>query len=277
MVVSKSNHRIHQDIVGLLPSAGRANRISPIPCSKEIFPIGFGRLESDNNFRPKVVSHYLLEKMRRAGVNRAYIILRSGKWDIPAYFGNGDMVGIRLGYLAIDATRGVPYTLDQAYPFVNKYRIAMGFPDILIQPEDAFVHLYNRQIESEADIVLGLFPASQSHKVDMVALDKDQRILGIQIKPSKTHLVYTWLIALWTPRFTHFMHRHILSYDGISKGSVVSGVSENDELFMGDVVQAAIDEGLAVDNVIFPNGTYIDIGTQEDLMAALATANNRRS
>jgi glucose-1-phosphate thymidylyltransferase len=270
MVVSKNDRRLPQDLIGLLPAAGKATRISPLPCSKEIFPIGFGPIKIDNNLRPKVVSHYLLENMQRAGVRRAYIVLRSGKWDIPAYFGNGDLVGLHLGYLTTGSTQGVPYTLDQAYPFVNRFLVAMGFPDIILYPEDAFTHLVDRQVKSDADIVLGLFPASQSHKVDMILLDKDQSVREIHIKPSRTHLIYTWLIAVWTPTFSHFMHQFLLNVDRASDSdSIVSYASKNDELFMGDVIQAAIDHGLVVDKVIFRKGTYIDIGTREDMIAAM--------
>jgi len=52
--------------------------------------------------RPKIVSHYLLEKMRRANVSKVYMILRKGKWDIPAYFGDGKMLDMHIGYLLME-------------------------------------------------------------------------------------------------------------------------------------------------------------------------------
>jgi len=36
----------------------------------------------------------------------------------------------------MDLPYGVPYTLDQAYPFVQNATIALGFPDITCEPED---------------------------------------------------------------------------------------------------------------------------------------------
>lgn len=33
---------------------------------------------------------------------------------------------------------GAPITLDQAYPFVHDKIIALGFPDIIFKPDDAF-------------------------------------------------------------------------------------------------------------------------------------------
>ncbi|MEO1372855.1 MAG: dTDP-glucose pyrophosphorylase, partial [Cyanobacteria bacterium J06635_10] len=72
-------------LIGLIPAGGKATRISPLPLSKELYPVGF-REDGDNNnqinhqnnnknnLRPKVVSHYLLEKMQLAGIDKAYFI-----------------------------------------------------------------------------------------------------------------------------------------------------------------------------------------------------------
>ncbi|MGH8772647.1 MAG: hypothetical protein ACREV2_15955, partial [Burkholderiales bacterium] len=69
------------EVVGLIPAAGRALRLKPLPCSKELYPIGFHEAEPGVPFRPKVVCHYLLEKMRAAGITQVCIILLRGKWD----------------------------------------------------------------------------------------------------------------------------------------------------------------------------------------------------
>ncbi|WP_201035871.1 hypothetical protein, partial [Salmonella enterica] len=125
---------------------------------------------------PKVVSHYLLEKMQLAGIDQAYFILRSPKWDIPAYFGDGEMLSMSLGYLMMNLPFGVPFTLDQAYPFVNDALVALGFPDILFQPEDAFVRILARLDASNAHVVLGLFPTNQPQKAGMVDFDDTGKV-----------------------------------------------------------------------------------------------------
>ena len=164
------------EVIGLIPAAGRAKRISPLPCSKELYPVGFWRSPDEKEGRPKVACHYLLEKMRAAGITKAYIVLREGKWDIPAYLQDGAIADMHLGYLMLGLPYGVPYTLDQAYPFVRDAIIAFGFPDILFQPDDAFVQLVAKQDASNADIMLGLFPADSPQKVDMVDLDEKGRV-----------------------------------------------------------------------------------------------------
>jgi glucose-1-phosphate thymidylyltransferase len=82
--------------------------------------------------------------MRLAGAEKAYFILSKGKWDIPAYFGNGAMVNMALGYLITDLPYGVPFTLDSAFPFLKNKDILFGFPDIILQPDDVYVQLMER-------------------------------------------------------------------------------------------------------------------------------------
>ena len=128
-------------MIGLIPAGGQGARIGPLPCNKEIYPIGF---DESAEARPKVACHYLLDKMRLAKITKAFIILREGKWDIPAYLRDGKVLGIHLAYLIMDAPFGVPFTLDQAFPFVHEAIIALGFPDIYFEQDDVFVKLLNR-------------------------------------------------------------------------------------------------------------------------------------
>ncbi len=59
-----SADRTPLDVVGLVPAAGEAKRLGKLPCSKELFPVGFHRVGDGGQVNPKVVSQYLLEKMR---------------------------------------------------------------------------------------------------------------------------------------------------------------------------------------------------------------------
>ena len=264
------NKGSYPEIVGLIPAGGKGKRIAPLPCSKELYPVGFNDAHKGLGLRPKVVSHYLLEKMRLASITKAYIVLRKGKWDIPSYFGDGKILKMSLAYLMMDLPFGVPYTLDQAYPFVRDSIVVFGFPDILFQPDDAFIKLLAKQAESGAEIVLGLFPAHQPHKMDMVDLQADGRIRGIQIKPVRTNLRYAWIIAVWTPLFTDFMHKLIIA-NQIKSDQKQDGTraEEHGEFFVGDVIQAAANNGLLIESVVFSDGAFLDIGTPDNLIKAV--------
>ncbi len=263
-----------KEVIGLIPAGGQATRIAPLPCSKELYPIGFRQVDEDGGLRPKVVCHYLLEKMRLAGATKAYVILGNGKWDIPAYLGDGTLFNMHLAYLVVNQSTGVPYTLDKAYPFVEDKIVALGFPDIIFQPEDVFVKLLKCQTDKNADVVLGLFPTDQPQKWDMVDMDTDGRIRHILIKPFQTNLRYTWVVAVWTKNFTHFMHYYLsVIQEANRQGNGGNNVSKQRELFIGDVIQAAIDNNLKIEGVLFPDGNCLDIGTPDDLVKAVRKLN----
>jgi glucose-1-phosphate thymidylyltransferase len=274
MIADSPNLERRHDVIGLLPAGGQATRLAPLPCSKELFPIGFGQGAADGEMRPKVVSQYLLESMRLAGITKAYFVLRGGKWDIPGYFLEGKMLNMHLAYLAMRFSPGVPYTLDHAYPFVQHAMVAFGFPDILFEPREAFASLLNRQAETNADITLGLFPVAQPHKWDMVEMRHDGRISKIMLKPRQSDLLHTWIIAVWTPVFSRFMHEYLIKIEETDKPMKAKNkISEQQELFISEVIQQAIDDGLQVEGMIFPEGSCLDVGTVDDLAKAVRNKN----
>lgn len=252
-------------VVGLIPAAGVSARLAPLPCSKELLPVGF--MPTPGGPRPKPVCLYLLERMRLAGIERAYVVLRPGKWDIPAYLGHGGQLGLRLGYLLMDLPHGSPYTLDQAYPFVRGCVVALGLPDIIFEPADAYARLLERRRATGADVVLGLFPSDAPHTADMVATDAGGRVERVEIKPAQSGLRYSWMIAVWGPRFTEHLHRHLAEVER-QRGGPDPARRPQREVYVGDVIVSAIAAGLHVDSVAFPEGSALDVGTPDNLVRA---------
>lgn len=240
--------------IGIIPAGGKASRLKKLPCSKEILP-----LKMDEN-RIQVTSSYLISYYKNAGISRAYFILREGKWDIPAYYRDGSDIGVTLGYLIMDKPYGVPFTIDQAFPFVKDNYVALGFPDILIQPENAFADLKNKMMDTNAEVVLGVFPVDNYKKWDLIEFDEQQHICSIQIKKERPDLNYAWAIAVWAPSFTRFMHEQLLRY-----AKEFENNNQRNELYIGNIIQDAMKEGFRVDYVQFEDGSAIDTGTPEDL------------
>ena len=85
-----SNDTEFREMVALIPAAGQATRLAPLPCSKEVYPVG-SRAVNGHGIRPKAVCEYLLEKMQVAGITKGYIIVREGKWDILAILATADV------------------------------------------------------------------------------------------------------------------------------------------------------------------------------------------
>jgi dTDP-glucose pyrophosphorylase len=251
-------------VTGLLPVAGKGHRIAPLPCSKELFPIGFRRDARTGELRPEVASHHVLDKFQRAGIANAYVILRSGKWDIPAYFLDGGVAGVHLAYIVISDSAGPADTLDKAYCFVREHTIAFGFPDIQFGPDDVFTRLLDHLNARSADIVLGLYPAANVTAMDMVDVDESGRVRALLLKPRATDLTYTWVCAVWRPVFTDFMHAFVIS-ERVNDRSAYAAIDAGGDLPIGLVIKAAVEHGIHAYALRFDRESYIDIGTPDDL------------
>jgi glucose-1-phosphate thymidylyltransferase len=259
-------------IVGLIPAGGSSERLAPLPCSKEIYPVGFRNSHKRDNRRPKVACDYLLDKMRYAGIERTFIILRNGKWDIPAYFGSGNSTEMNIAYLIRELPYGVPFTLDCAWPYVKKDLVVCGLPDILFQPMNTIQLTVERQAEKGADLVLAVFPVEVPEKWDSIVLDQNNRLIRLVPKPHGQASGYTWVIAVWTPVFGLFMHRYVSDWlNKYHTGDSKTDLNATAEVSLGQVFQAAIDQGVNVDTVIFEEGFCLDIGTPNDLGRAIQT------
>jgi glucose-1-phosphate thymidylyltransferase len=254
-------------LIGLIPAAGKARRLVSLAGSKEILPVGVGSIHDPSVGRPKVCCQYLLERMQFAGAQKAFVVIRDGKWDIPSCLGDGSSLNISLAYLMMNAPFGVPFTLDQAYPFAKDALILFGFPDILFQPDNGFELLRQHQKESRADIVLGLFEAGEPENVDMVHLHGNRHIVDIEIKNPASKARYCWIIALWTPVFTQYLHHFVTEKlkDLQQPEALKNPVPE---IYIGAVIADAIQDGVTAAPYIFKHGRFLDIGTPENLLRA---------
>ncbi|MGE0802693.1 MAG: NDP-sugar synthase [Lautropia sp.] len=261
-----------REIVGLIPAAGRATRLAPLPFSKELVPVGFQRAADRADRRPKPVSQYLVERMRAAGARKLFFIARQGKWDIADYYGDGARLGMRIAYLHVGAPWGPPFTLSQATPFIGDADVVFGFPDILIDPVDSFSPLLARMHATGADVVLGLFDARPHEPGDVITADPDGRVRGLETKeerPIRPPHYICWMFAVWNARFTRFLTDECDRLSRQAEAAVAAApAAKPPEWPVGAVIAAAIRAGLHVDSVYFRGGRFLDIGTPDGLTAA---------
>lgn len=248
------------DVVGLIPAAGVAKRVSPLPSSKELFPVGFREIEIEGQLqiRPKVVSQYLLDGMFHAGAQKVWVVLGRHKPDIMQYYGDGTQYGGPMAFLVVENSLGMPHTLDQAWPWLSGDTVLFGMPDTIFAPSDTFARLLCQHRDSGCDVTLGIFPTDRPEKLCPVKLDRDGRVIGMTDKPPHSDIMNTWGCACWSPSFTEFMHCYL-----------AQASSSHQEVVLASVFRAAIEAGLGVEGLFFADGEYIDIGTPEDLVMAV--------
>lgn len=259
-----NNSALHNDnVVGLIPAAGKATRLGQIPFSKELYPIGFEKKNGEHY--PKTVSSYLLDQMVDAGITSFHYVLRKGKWDIPNYYGGGKHFNINICYQIADYSYCVPFSINQAYSFIKDKTIAFGFPDILIKPRKVFNQLIEKlNSNTNTEIVLGMFPSDYDNITDEMDIYANG-MKNDNLKAKKRQFLnFTWIIAVWRPIFTKYLNNYL---ENMINSFTDTELLQN-ECQLSDILVSAINDGLRCEYVFFENGDHIDIGTPERLAKA---------
>ena len=246
------------EYVALIPAAGIGSRLPDRSMSKEL--LRFGDDHEDGN---PVISH-VLSCMRLAGIDDVIVVLREGKQDICEYLASSDWNHINITFKITPGTSGVPETVALGLGEIQARNVVFGFPDILFEPRDAFAKLIHRLENSAADVVLGLFPTENPHKMDMVNNNDSGRVIDIQIKPDSTKLDRTWILAVWRPSFSAYLYD--LVYGNATRLAEIA--ANHDGSHLGHVFQLAMADGLRIDSESFDDGRSLDIGTPDDLILA---------
>lgn len=255
-------------ITGLIAAAGRATRLAPLPCSKELLPVGYMRHPQQDSPRPKAVSRYLVEQMQRAGATRLALVLRPGKWDIADHYGDGSTLGMSMAYFQMGDPWGPPFTAAQALPWLAGATVLFGFPDILVDPPDALAQVHRRLAGGEADLVLGLCPMPDCGLSDLVHCDVEGRITRLSPKesnPPRGPSDRTWMLAAWRPRFSRFLQDETARLAAEARRGDHGPAPEWP---FGAIISAALDAGLSVEGCGGSHWQMLDTGTPEGLVAA---------
>jgi len=239
-------------IIGLIPAAGYATRLgTTVTGSKELIPIA----TAVSPARP--VCEYLLQQMQRAGIERAVMVIRESKSDIPMRLKTGAGLGMQIEYVVTAATPSVPHTVACAQAQMRDAVVVLGFPDLLVHEQDCVARLVDAFRAHPVDVLLGLFPLVNG---DMDAVEMAQRrVIRVVPKPRSTIVAHTWGFAVWSDRFTEYLHARLAS------GHFITSTREP---HMGDILDAAIRDGLTVEGVPISIRPFLDIGTPEGLAAA---------
>lgn len=247
------------EVIGLIPAAGRGTRLPGRECSKEVLPLP----ESLRRQGLRVAADPLLWGFGRAGIRRALVLLRPGKEDVPRRLGSRRF-GVELTYREVGETRSVVETLAAAVPAASGAIVALGFPDVLLRPADGFDALLRRLEEGSAAAVLGLYPNDRPARSDIVELADANAVRRISVKSSRPAPGLAWMTAVWRPPVSAFLAEHVARYGPRAPGED-GGERERQP---GDVLNAALADGLRIDAVAFADGASLDIGTPGDLERA---------
>jgi len=260
------------EYLGLIPAAGLGSRLPANNNAKEMLAVGI-------DGRP-VIGH-LLDIMCCAGIHDVAVVLRPQKTDLASYLKSRLWEHMHLDLRFTPGTSGVPETVALGlenlglenpglekldFEDIHHRPIAFGFPDILFEPNHALSTIMEKLDTGDSQAVLGLFPTDSPEKSDMVGIDKHGNVAEIEIKPSRTQLDLTWILAVWKPSFSRYLLRKMRTDPAPANEPEVMPNAAH----LGQVFQAAINEGMQIGTVSFEQGSSLDIGTPDDLALAQA-------
>jgi glucose-1-phosphate thymidylyltransferase len=241
---------VHDDWIGLIPAAGKGARLG-LPYPKELYPV-----IRDNHYKP--IAQYVLDNLTAAGVNHVVFVINETKHQLIGFFGDGHRFGCDISYVVQESndeqnpstSPGLAHALDSAYHLVRGKTVFFGMADTIMQPRDVFARAFSAA-ERNDDAVLALFATERPEKFGMARLDPDNRIQEIIDKPRKTDLTHMWGCIVWRPRFTEYLH------DSVDRRKMSD---------FADIMNSAIQAGLILRAAKIEDGTYIDLGTYEEIM-----------
>lgn len=238
-----------EELIGLIPAAGKGVRLG-LPYPKELYPV-----IRNNHYKP--ISQFVLDNLKNAGLQHIVFVVNETKHQLMGYFGSGQRFGCNISYVVQEVIEGktkstspgLAHALDAAYHLTAGKTVFFGMADTLMQPSDVFARAH-QAASADDDVILALFTTTHPEKFGMVKMDDESRIVGIVDKPGQTELTEMWGCILWRPRFTEYLHRCVLE----------EGVSD-----FAKIMNEAITAGMKFRGVHMVDGTYIDLGTYEEI------------
>jgi glucose-1-phosphate thymidylyltransferase len=239
-----------EDTIGLIPAAGKGVRLG-LPYPKELYPI-----IRNNHYKP--IAQFVLDNLLEAGLEHVVFVVNETKHQLMGYFGNGQRFGCNISYVVQEpmvagnksTSPGLADALDAAYHLTKGKTVFFGMADTIMQPKDAFARAYGLAKATD-DVILVLWTTSRPEKFGMVRFEQDGRVVEIVDKPAQTDLTAMWGCIIWRPRFTEHLRRCVRE-EGISDFAFI--------------MNSAMAGGMQFRAVHIDDGTYIDLGTYEEIV-----------
>ncbi len=239
-----------EEWIGLIPAAGKGVRLG-LPYPKELYPV-----IQNNQYKP--IAQFVLDNLTQAGLKHIVFVINETKHQLLGYFGNGHRFGCNISYIVQEqalhagqsTSPGLADALDSAYHLTRGKTVHFGMADTIMRPSNIFEYVQSK-IQPEDDGALALFETTRPEKFGMVLADPNGRVMEIMDKPKQTNLTRMWGCIIWRPRFTEFLHECVQARK-ISDFALI--------------MNAAIQAGIRLRGVPVLDGTYLDLGTCDEIM-----------
>lgn len=235
--------------VGVIPAAGRGERIAELPLTKllpkPMLPIA-----------NKPILEYVIENMKRSGINQIYVVIGHKSEIIKEYFGNGSEFGVDISYIYNkNIEKGLAHSIGLSEELVDEPFLTILGDDLTISK--SLSNLVSMFLMKRAIVVEGVVAERDKAALTRtccVVLEKTGKIKKIIEKPIKPISNLRGIgVYLFDPLVFEFIKRTPLS-------------SARNEKEITDTIGLLAKEEKAYGCLI--NGTNVNINTLSDLIRA---------
>lgn len=215
-------------MLGIIPAAGAAKRLQPLPFSKELLPVA--SRHEDGAERPRAVSEFVVERLVLGGATRLCFVVAPRKLDIVSYYG-ASVSGVPICYAIQPEPSGLCDAIFRGLPFAcPDESIAVGLPDTVWFPADGLKTL------PAGELGLLLFPVQEPALFDAVITDAQGRVREVQVKSPSARSNWIWgafagpsavfgqLYRLWLERARRDEYFGTLLNEYIARDGAVAGI-----------------------------------------------------
>src|SRR3990170_3123027 len=111
--------------VGVIPAAGKGRRLNDLPLTKvlpkPLLPI-----------LNKPILEYVIENMKKMGVEEVYIVVGFKKEIIQEYFGHGEDIGVKINYVEQPNPQGIAQAIGLTHDCVDEPFVVILGDDLTI-------------------------------------------------------------------------------------------------------------------------------------------------
>lgn len=164
--------------VGVIPAAGKGNRIKELPLTK-ILPKPMLPVLN------KPILEYVVEKMRDVGIETIYIIVGPKKEVIQEYFEDGSDFGVDIKYIEQEEPLGIAHAIGLTSNFIDKPFMVILGDDLTIT--DSLQDTVGTFFSKSAVAVEGIIEEKNEDilkQTNCVVLGEGNKILQMVEKPS---------------------------------------------------------------------------------------------
>lgn len=242
--------------VGVIPAAGQGRRINSLPLTRVLPKCLLPILN-------KPILEYVIDNMKRIGVEDVYMIVGFKKELIQEYFGDGKDFGVRIEYVLQPNPLGIAHAIGLTQDCIDEPFVVILGDDLTIAK--SFDNLMMDFWNKNAKIVEGVVFENDAEKLKLtccVTLDDHGEILDITEKP---------IVPMSNVRGCGIYICDPMIFESIEKTPVLPPRNEKE---ITNTIRLIMKERSAYGSFI--EGVNINVNKMNDLLEALQLFMNQR-